>query len=340
MAQPADITQNTMEKFFFLSVWVCVIISKVAFASTLLCKGEVEIDGFGMTDVENTVWLRWEAGVHHALNASVMLCQQACGIWSHNITVSLVVFSNTMETCRSTLESHGLVVLLLVFLFLFLRRIGVSRLLCRLCLLGLLGILFCLGTKQRLNLSVKCVLHSLRISPRLTLSHGSHKFSGREAVALSKNFVLVLFNNSRDRILNVLLSDNDANTASFVEPSKIPTAAAEKGQGSVKLRLHCNVIVLDRVEGNVDVLFCHVFALGQRRSQRKQQRGMRCRHFFSAILVQELQESVACDFVLFDFDGLGVAEAEALQLIECLCHRSGRKAKCNKPLGRYRARAD
>ena len=64
VAEPLDHIFNGCEKLFFFFFGIGIIISEVTYAIIDPSVAEVEVDGFGVTDVQNTVWLRRESGAH------------------------------------------------------------------------------------------------------------------------------------------------------------------------------------------------------------------------------------------------------------------------------------
>ncbi len=63
-AQPADVVDDRIDVLDLFLGGIGVIEAQVVFAAVLLRHAKVQADGFGVTDVQVTVRLGWEAGMH------------------------------------------------------------------------------------------------------------------------------------------------------------------------------------------------------------------------------------------------------------------------------------
>ena len=74
--QPVDVLLDRIDIFLALFFRVSVVETQIAQARVFGCYGEIETDGFGMADMQITIRLRRETGVHTAavLTLGQVLC--------------------------------------------------------------------------------------------------------------------------------------------------------------------------------------------------------------------------------------------------------------------------
>ena len=98
--KPFDISFNRFYKFTFFFCRVCIIKTHIKLAVVFLGKSVIQKNGFGMSDMEVSIRLRWETCLHMIVHA---LCQIllygllnkifACSLIFHNASSFLFVFS-------------------------------------------------------------------------------------------------------------------------------------------------------------------------------------------------------------------------------------------------------
>ena len=66
--KPFDISFNRFYKFTFFFCRVCIIKTHIKLAVVFLGKSVIQKNGFGMSDMEVSIRLRWEAGVYGIIN--------------------------------------------------------------------------------------------------------------------------------------------------------------------------------------------------------------------------------------------------------------------------------
>ena len=73
IAEPSNILLDMINEFMIFLAWVCIIKSKVGLSTVLLGDGEVKSDGLSVTNVQITIWLRWESSENLAFGECLVL---------------------------------------------------------------------------------------------------------------------------------------------------------------------------------------------------------------------------------------------------------------------------
>lgn len=58
--EPPDHLQNALEVSSLFRLWVGVIVSEITVSAVMGCIAEIDEDSFGVTDMQESVWFRWE----------------------------------------------------------------------------------------------------------------------------------------------------------------------------------------------------------------------------------------------------------------------------------------
>jgi hypothetical protein len=80
---------------------------------------KVEVDGFGVADVEDAVGLRWESRDHLAARFLQMLSEQIHGLVRDHVAVGLVVLARLVEVDRLAGQDRLKRLNLVLFFFYF-----------------------------------------------------------------------------------------------------------------------------------------------------------------------------------------------------------------------------
>ena len=212
------------ELLVFLA-WVCVIKSQIGVTAIGFCDLEVKPDSLSVTDMKVTIWLRWESGMNFTLSESQMLCQVFWCVTNINIASDKL---RNIDFRRITL-------------FLLYGSCCSSSSRCLLlCLASLLTLAItrrCLSD-ERNTLAVDLIADHSAVSPLETFGNFSEEQAKVKVVFLFFNSSSVLCEQRVNRLIDLSLRDDDANTSFDAELSLVEREI-------LSIRLHLCVNVLD-----------------------------------------------------------------------------------------------